>query len=177
MNQAFSFFLFERILAIVFLAVICYTDIKEKRIPNKVVFPMFGATVIIMVFNLVFKLGDADYLLRVAMMICIFLFGSTGLIGIGDIKVLMVLSMLTASTTLMGVVVVACGALIFFVLLKDPKNTWQRINLGLINYRLGNVIKISRTTENTIPFVPFLLFAYVIISGGQVICYILNVLN
>jgi prepilin peptidase CpaA len=163
------FFLIEKITAITLLIILCVFDIKTKKIPNKIVFAGIGVSIILFVVSGICHFNNSNYWERLLLFVGIFFFGMTNWIGLGDIKLLMALSLITHPIYLCATVAIAAIFMMLYAIIKNPINTFTKIQFSLLNVYYRRIPSISKDNAETIPFVPFLLVGYIVITVVEVI--------
>lgn len=152
--------LFQIAVCLVFLLAAAVTDGKIRKIPNWITFPFI-------LCGLLFSgLTDAESLISKAIfLIIVFLFGWTGLIGLGDIKLIMGLGAMW--DPIWALLSVALASLSIFVAnaVKYPHIVWLQIQdaFRYVTRRKGLP---QKTESNSVPFAPYLFTAYVLLQGG-----------
>lgn len=150
--------------SLILLATSCIVDIKTQRIPNWLVLSGLVAAIGITLYCCICYGIWLTALIRVVLFVCIFLFGMTRLIGMGDIKLLMVLSLLNEPVLLLLSVALACAILVVFQLIAKGKTAKDKVYMGMIMVLTKRKMNIEKTADNTIPFAPYLLMGYVIVQ-------------
>lgn len=136
------------------LLIAVYCDLRTRRIPNMLTLP---AIVIGMVITGLYD-GKAA-LAAAAVMLGIFFLGMTGILGGGDLKLLMAL------TAFCGVfpMLIATGAASVLILITEgirrPKETWSAIKSGLCFF-IGKTA--GEKQGRRVPFAPYLLCGFAV---------------
>ena len=162
------FFFVEKSTAIILLTVLSVYDIRTKRIPNRIVFTGMGIAFILFVINSIFRFDDGLHWIRLCLFVSIFFFGMTNLIGLGDIKLLMALSLITHPVSLCFAVALACLFMVVYAIIRNPRKTILKIQFSMLNVYRNSIPSVTRENEETIPFVPFLLAGYIVTTIVEV---------
>ena len=151
------------LLAVIPAAII---DAKTMRIPNLITFPSIIAGITL---TAVFNTGGLFQC--VAALVALFLFGATGLVGLGDIKLLMVVASTCGIMFTIITIGIAAIALLMKELITDFKQTCSYIVQGLL-------LIISRSMSNTdkegkkVPMAVYILIGYICAFTGRVFLYV-----
>lgn len=142
------------------LSVSSVYDMKYRRVPNTVTFPMMLAGLLL---TCVMELHLLPYKLLYAS--CLFFFGMTGLLGLGDIKLLIGLG--TVWKPEYALFCAALASLFIFLhhILRrrtELGSLFQKSCLCLLHLRPTQ----ERNSDNSAPFAPYLFLAYILIQGG-----------
>lgn len=156
----------EIVICAALLLICTITDLKDRKIYNSVVFP-----VMLVGFLWVIAVSiAASYanLGRLLVFVGVFMFGATGLIGLGDIKLCMALSLLTPPIILLIVILAAEILLLTTQFLWAPAKTLEKVQVGLYAFRTRGLSKLKKNVATEgIPFAPFLAISYyAVIAGG-----------
>lgn len=159
---------FILIVGLLFLAVAAVWDARTRTIPNRLTFPFI-------IIGLVFTCLTApeDLLIKAVFLAALFLFGMSGLIGLGDIKLVMGLGVLDRPEIALCSVAIASLLLLAGHFIRRPSGPPLRLRNGFI-YLLLKTPAPQRTRDNSVPFAPYLLAAYILLQGGILlwnICY------
>lgn len=135
-------------------------DLKCRKVPNAITLPLMLCGLLLTALT---ELLLLPYKLLFAS--CLFFFGMTGLLGLGDIKLLMSLGL--AWKPEYALFSAALSSLFIFLHHIIRKQTGlrpllQRSCLCLLRLRPTQ----ERTNDNSVPFAPYLLFSYILIQGG-----------
>ncbi|MBQ3010707.1 MAG: prepilin peptidase [Oscillospiraceae bacterium] len=142
------------------LAVSSLYDLKYRRVPNVV-------TISLMLYGLLLtcltELPMLPYKLFYAA--CLFFFGMTGLLGLGDIKLLIGLGVVWGPEY--ALLSAALASLVIFLhhIIRHRTgllSLLKRSSLCLLRMRPTQ----ERDSYNSVPFAPYLLFSYILIQGG-----------
>lgn len=90
MNNQITWFMVQSILAAVTCLAAAVFDIKTNKIPNKLTFPMI---IVGLVLSLIFA-PIKETIISSVIVVALFFLGMTNLIGLGDIKLLMAVTMI-----------------------------------------------------------------------------------
>ena len=152
--------LFQVAACLFFLLAAAIADGRSRRIPNGITFPFI-------LCGLLFSgLTDAGSLISKAVfLIIIFLFGWTGLIGLGDIKLIMGLGAMW--DPVWALLSVALASLLIFAAntVKYPHIVWLQIQ-GVFQHVTRRKKLPDKTEANSVPFAPYLFTAYILLQGG-----------
>lgn len=139
-------------------------DIKTHKIPNKVTFPAF---LIILLAAFISDVPKGEIVMRLLIVAVLFFAGAflRKLIGLGDIKLIMVLIMACGGSYALFSVTMAFIFFILFVIIKEA------IESQAVIWHLNNIANFLRTgslmfdDSKPYPFAPFLFLGYLIITG------------
>lgn len=153
---------FHLALLLLILMAAAYTDIRSHKIPNKLI--LVG-----MIIGLTYEPSFHGLIGKTAVLLVLFFFGMTGLMGAGDIKLLMVISLFVDVTRFLMILAVAFMLLIIYGLVRYPESRME--------FRLmikGLFLRICPDTKKgrAIPLAPFLLASYLftlIFTGGGMV--------
>lgn len=116
------------ILLLLSLVIASYFDIKNHKIPNKLTLPLIVVSTILFVLN---PLKTALDLLSIPVL---FFLGVFGVMGFGDVKLLMSVSLMFGYKFTFQSIVLALISLVIYVLIKDAKCVFDAlINLNRIS--------------------------------------------
>lgn|GEM_PF-702626 len=152
----------EPALSVILLIAASVADVRTKTIPNKITFPAMAiglACILISAITLHYYIA---LVLRLVLFVLVFLFGMTGLIGLGDIKLIMALSLLNYPIIVLITVIAACVLLILIEVLLKPRETNRKITTGIVMVMTKRITKITKDNKETVAFAPFLFFGYLI---------------
>ncbi|MCR5479039.1 MAG: A24 family peptidase [Ruminococcus sp.] len=144
------------IVAAIVLIIAAIFDIKKQRIPNSLTFPAFFVGLILMCITENFQ----TILINIICVLAIFLFGATGILGLGDIKLLMALTVLYGWSSTLLSFALASVILLIFTSFVNPVETWIYITKFFRRIRREKVPFNKKATKYV--FAPFLLFGAVI---------------
>ena len=147
--------------------IICtITDCKYKKIPNLITFPFMLIGVGILIFYKTNNFESVQIFPRIMLFIMIFILGATNLIGKGDIKLLMGVSLINSPIAICLSLATACLFFIIYIFIKNPKEANEKIFVGLIEIKSNQktTTNITMNKNKAIPFVPYLLAGYLIIQ-------------
>lgn len=144
----------------IFAAVLCgltliisaAADLYARRIPNGITLPAIGIGLILTAFT------DCKALwIALAAITVIFLAGMTGVMGGGDLKLIMAVTTLCGLLPALCSVGIASAVMIAVVAIRKPKETLSAVQDGL-RYVMGK----ARMPEQgrRLPFAPYLLFGF-----------------
>ena len=123
------------------------TDIKHLKIPNYITFPG-------MLLGLFLGPLDSHILLwKLFGWVLLFLLGMTRLVGMGDLKLIMVINCFLTFYPSLFCTGIAAGLLLITSLIRKPKETVGVAKTTLFQLYLGTFNKID---EEGYPFAPFL---------------------
>lgn len=147
-------------LCLLALSVSSVYDVKYRRVPNAVTFPMMLAGLLLtylMEFNLLpYKLLFAS---------CLFFFGMTGLLGLGDIKLLIGLGLVWKPEYALFCAALASLFIFLHHILRRRTglgSLFQKSCLCILHLQPTQ----ERNTDNSASFAPYLFLAYILIQGG-----------
>lgn len=143
-----------------FLLAAAIADGWGRRIPNRITFPFI-------LCGLLFSgLTNAESLiLKTIFLIIMFLFGWTGLIGLGDIKLIMGLGTMWDPAWALFTVSLASVFVFAVNAVKYPYIVWLQIQ-GVFNHIIRRKKLPDKTEANSVPFAPYLFTAYILLQGG-----------
>ena len=146
-------------------------DQKTSKIPNWLTFPFIAVGLILTgIFNIAFL---PQCLLTI---IGLFLFGMLGLIGLGDIKLLMVVA--STCGALYTILVLVFASIILFIkeLLFDFRNTVNMALQGLRSILVFHSPKIDNDGKK-VPFAIYMFAGYVAVCIGRGVLYVVKTLQ
>lgn len=155
-------------IALICLIIASITDLKTRRVPNALTFPMIIAGLLLNVFCSPDRLIVSFVLLAIC-----FIFAVMPGVGMGDVKLLMGMGMFLSATNVMLELALASILVLVVQFIKYPHLTV----LTVITHRLRPVSKAEaagKDISNSIPFAPYLLTAAIIIEGATIVAAILN---
>ena len=140
------------------LAVAAVWDVRHRTVPNWITFPLI-------LCGLFYTCLSDPYTIpcKLLFALCLFLFGTTGLIGLGDIKLVIGLGIIWVPELALCS---AAAASLFIFLIHFVR---RRISLRTCVTAILFPLKQEKTTGNSVPFAPYLLFAYILIQGGMLL--------
>lgn len=151
--------------AIGFLVPASIIDQKTRRIPNALTFPMIVSGLLL---NIFFS-PDRFPGIGAVLLVCL-LFGVLPGVGMGDVKLLMGMSMYLSNTNVMLELALASVLILIIRFIQSPQTT-----LWMITFRrLRPVSKEEATRKsetNSVPFAPYLLCATILIEGGTILAF------
>ena len=142
------------VITLLLLTAAAIWDVQCRKIPNLLTVPALAAGT---VFTALHSLWDAALL--VIILLALFFAGMTGILGSGDIKLIMAL------TALQGIwsALISTGAAAAFVLTVQLALRPQK-TAGYIKMALRTVIRLDRTAIDSagrsVPFAPYLLLGF-----------------
>jgi len=153
----FDFIGFVLIIIIGILATIF--DCRTMKIPNAISFPFMGFGLI---WNVLFN--REDWWVNLIAFVIIFLFGSLRLMGLGDIKMLMAMSLISGWFCIILTVLFSCVLFVSVQLIFHFKETWFTINSTLYYAKTNSfkAIKESTIGSKKKSFFIYILFGYII---------------
>ena len=155
--------LFEIAISLVILAVFSIIDFQTKRVPNIIIFPVMGMTAIFLIFREVLSFQPFSLVMRLVLLGLLFIFGMTGIIGIGDIKLLMTLALLNDPLYILFTTFLACVGVLLTTILKAPKQTMKNLRSFVQMICITRSADASVTNKIEIPFVPYIMAGYLIV--------------
>lgn len=149
--------LFARlIIAAIVLIVAAIFDFFKQRIPNFITFPAFFVGLILMCIT-----DDLHtILINIICVLAIFLFGATGILGLGDIKLLMALTVLYGWSSTLISFALASVILLIFTSIVNPIETWIYITKFFRRAKREKVPFNKKSTKYVLA--PFLLLGAII---------------
>ncbi len=165
------------ILVIIILTICVITDIKERKIYNKVIFPSLVITLIMhIIINGASSISDFLFGFLVGLLLLIIPYFMGG-IGAGDVKLLALIGAIKGPTFVVYsalYMAIVGGVIAIIILLYQNKLlfTMNNIMLTSFTYKLGDQNSISITNGSSFPYA-IAIAAGVIINmtyGGFVIC-------
>lgn len=150
-------------------------DVSSRRIPNKITAPLILVGLVFTGYTAPF-----DYISKGSALILIFIFGCTRLgerlyqvIGMGDVKLIMALCTLWQPVYAAVTVVIAALIMSVAQFIRRPGSIKATVHSSL-QFLCGGYIPPERTAQNTAPFAPYYLAAYVLFQGGLILWHILS---
>lgn len=152
--------LFPLATCLLFLMAAAIADGQDRRIPNKITLPFLLCGLLYSVLT-----NAESLILKIVFLIIMFLFGWTGLIGLGDIKLIMGLG--TMWDPAGALLTVALASVFVFAVnaVKYPYIVRQQIQ-GAFQHITRRKELPNKTETNSVPFAPYLLTAYILLQGG-----------
>lgn len=151
-------------IAFCFLTAAAVCDIKTRKIPNYITFPMILSGITIAALFSRTRLPE----IAVFFVLCL-LFSLLPGIGMGDIKLLIGMGAYLAPTNVFLELALASGVIVLVQLIKKPKYTWF-----LIGFRRMRPLRPSecqaKNKTNSVPLAPYLLVAAFVIEGATLLC-------
>lgn len=152
MNTIKLYELIPVVAPIILVLLVCYPDIKRKKIPNAITFPAIGLAA---VYVAIFATQDIKVysILAVAL---ILLLGFLGLMPMGDVKMFLAIALFTAATP-PTVYIIMASTYVFAGLYMLIRHSIEfRVGLTALLY------KIKRNDALRIPVAPFCLAACIV---------------
>lgn len=134
----------------IILLISSYYDIREKRIPNELI-------VIGLVVGFLFQKSLFDVFLQICVLILLFFIGMLKIMGMGDLKLWMVISCYTGFADSFIIIVVAAALLMVYAWFKNRKESVLILNHIKFSILLKERPKIIEQTAYS--FAPFILLA------------------
>lgn len=139
--------------ALAVLVISAITDMKTRKVPNVVTFPAMILGIV-----LTATMNGSDMLFRIVWLVFLFFFGTLGLMGMGDLKLLMALVALrgmgeTSLTLLFGSLLLIAYCLVTetTAMTETLKDTGRFLTIGT---------GIRKLSDSEYPFAPFFAIAY-----------------
>lgn len=134
-------------------------DCRTMKIPNAISFSFMGVGI---VWNALFN--KESWWMNLIAFVIIFLFGSLRLMGLGDIKMLMGLTLIAGWYCTLLSILFSCVLFALIQMVFRFKQTWYTINNTLFLIKTGNVTEIKKSTvvSDKKPFFIYILFGYII---------------
>lgn len=146
------------VISMVLLILASVTDIKYKKIPNIITLSGICIGIIFNVVSAVILRTYGQMIINFIVMILLFFIGMTGILGLGDIKLLIALTALNGA--LPAIMTAGFGSLyvIIISLITGTKEAKGELKMGIqtILLRLP-VYKYGRS----VPFAPYMLAGYI----------------
>ena len=140
-------------------------DIRTMRIPNAITFPLMSLGIAATaIFN------TANLSQCIIAMAALFLFGATGLVGLGDIKLLMVVASTCGIMFTIVTIGIAAITLLVKELITDYKQTRGYIAQGLFMIVRCNMSMIDRGGKK-VPMAIYILIGYACAFAGRFILH------
>lgn len=155
-------------IAIAFLTQAAVIDHRTRRVPNVLTFPMMITGLLFNIFLSPYRLPE----IGATLLICL-LFGLLPGVGMGDIKLLMGMSIYLSGINTMLALALASVLVLAVQFIREPKATLWMVFLR----RLKPVSKEEASYKsdwNSVPFAPYLLCSIILIEGGIILAYFLN---
>lgn len=134
----------------IILLVSSYYDIREKRIPNELI-------VIGLVIGFLFQKSLFDVFLQICVLILLFFIGMLKIMGMGDLKLWMVISCYTGFVDSFIIIAVAAALLMVYAWFKNRKESILILNHIKFSILLKERPKIIEQTAYS--FAPFIFLA------------------
>lgn len=134
------------------LVIAAVTDISNRRIPNLLTLPAIA-------FGLILNLFQATFFHLLLAIVMLFLVGMFGILGGGDIKLLMAVTAFMGVMPMLWSVGIASVSILLLELIRYPKQTVLAVKAGL-----GVLIGKGKPSEQgrRVPFAPYLLFGFAV---------------
>ena len=159
----------EVALSAIVLVIATAFDLKKGQIPNVIVFPAMALAFALSVVGVCVKGFSWGYFSRYILTASVFFFGILRLMGMGDIKLIMTLSLCNSPLTIFAMLAVGAVLLVAVQAIKAPKETSDQIHYTLTTISAGALPKARN--KKTIPFAPYLLMGYVAMQvAGGLLC-------
>ena len=149
------------ILSLLLLGPATYWDIREKRVPNFIVFPGIVAGLGLLVLKCIYYGSLRVGISNLVLFVLLFLFGMTGLLGLGDIKLLMALALVNEPITLLIGIALACILIVVIQVIKEGKRILPKIWAGFGMILTKKLVSVAKNGD-AIPFVPYFLIAFLV---------------
>ena len=165
--------MYEFIISLILLLLASIIDVKTKKIPNMLTFPAILLGIIWIFYTSISTHIFTEMIFRLVLFVLIFFFGMTGLIGLGDIKLFMALSLLNSPFVLLSSIAIAGFLLVIVKLVQNPNETKQKMFSGIMMVRTKHIQKIDKDNNNTVAFAPYITTSYLIIGlAVKILCVI-----
>lgn len=156
------------VLCLALLASSAATDFVCRRIPNYITIPFFIVGLI-----LTGLVAPLDYIVKITAALAVFLFGMTGLLGLGDIKLIMALCVIWNPIYVMCAILVVSMLIVVVDYVKKPSlarpSLMVFLSLELMRareYLAGRRKPCEKNKENSVPFSFYMLISYIFVQGG-----------
>ena len=140
-----------------------FTDIQTKKIPN-IIFCVGMITGI--AFDFVYPRSHVEIILAYIGAFIVFLFGSLRLMGMGDIKIWIVLTVYEGLLKSAAIICIATVLFIIFHIIKNPRN-FSTVLLGF-SQAITNK-KIQASGKQGYAFIPFVTVCTIICKVVEII--------
>ena len=149
-----NYIIIKTTLMILVLILSSIADIKTTKIPNIITLPfLFIATIITCIYN------RGTLIENIIAIIGLYFLSVIGVMGMGDIKLVMGLTMLVGVKTTLYGVLLSCIALAVYSFSKDTETTTKEIKLALKSLTQMDISSIAMS-QHKIVFAPFLSIGY-----------------
>lgn len=151
----------DLVLSLLLLAPATYWDIKEKRVPNFIAFPGMVAGLGMLVLKCIYYGSLRIGISNLVLFVLLFLFGMTGLLGLGDIKLLMALALVNDPITLLIGIALACILIVVIQVIKKGNQILPKIWGGFGMILTKKLVPVAKN-DDAIPFVPYFLITFLV---------------
>lgn len=134
----------------IILLISSYYDIREKRIPNELI-------VIGLVVGFLLQKSLFDVFLQICVLILLFFIGMLKIMGMGDLKLWMVISCYTGSADSFIIIAVAAALLMVYAWFKNRKESVLILNH--IKFSILLKERPKNIEQTAYSFAPFILLA------------------
>lgn len=128
-------------------------DVRTKKIPNVIFYIGMASSILFDIF--LYQRSTKELLISYAGAFLVFLFGSFRLLGLGDIKIWMVITAYYGIITSSLIICMASALLIIVAVIKD-KSRVKAVLLGI--FQVINRQKIVLAKQEAYAFIPYVTF-------------------
>lgn len=153
-----------RLFCLILLAISAWTDIKSRRIPNSITMPILTLCVIMAISDVFTSFRFVKLLFLI---VCFFI-GMIPGIGLGDIKLIMCVGVITSPFWVMMETAAASILVLIVFYIKNPCEGGLKL-IQAIRRPFPIHQSISKNADSAVPFAAYLLAAYILIEGGKIL--------
>ena len=149
------------IISLVVLIISSYTDIQDGKIPNEVVLPAIGISLLLRIVNMFMgNITFWDLLFRLLLVVATFFFYE-GFIGGGDAKIFMMLVIAQGPYKALSALALASLMVVAYSYYKDPKGYIESIKSQLLSI-LTKTEPVSKGEGKTVKLCPLMLIGFIV---------------
>jgi len=142
-----------------------YTDIKYMKIPNIL---FYIGIILCLLFDFIFiPISYKEIIAKAVFIIILFFFGSLKLMGIGDIKLWMVITGILGIKESCLIIITALLMFIIYGLINDYSNNIKIVILSIIQF--ANKEKAQIDNQKAYPFAPFMAIPTILVCIVEII--------
>lgn len=147
---------------IALMSMLIYASIKDMKTRKISKYIFYIGILSALIFDLfIFPISIKNVIIKSIWMVIIFLFGALRLLGIGDIKIWMIITAYMGIITSSIIVVISCILLIVVNVIKDSSN----LKLVFLTFsQLANKQKIVIVEQKAYAFIPYMTFSTLLVS-------------
>lgn len=162
--------LYIKLISIILIMLIAsYTDIKYMKIPNIL---FFTGIILCLLYDFVFMpISYKEIIAKAVFIIALFFFGSLRLMGIGDIKLWMVITGILGIKESLLIIIIALLMFIIYGLIKDYSDNIKVVVLSIT--QLKNKEKVRIDNQKAYPFAPFMAIPTILVCIVEALINIL----